>query len=100
MSWLRFSKSSDNDCFPLGPSKIYFFSTGSHGRSRLCLLNSSLRLVNSFFFFRNAVRAFIHSLCETTECLLMPLPASFSILFPPVDVFNVPRLCFPSTFWI
>src|SRR5437879_3798277 len=81
MSWLLFSKMSASVSLPLGPSKTYFFSTTSHGNSRLCRLNSSRSPVNSFSFLRNAVRALIHSSCETIECFVTLLPASLAIFF-------------------
>src|ERR1700730_15615405 len=98
MSWLLFSKSSANACLPLGPSKTYFFSTNSHGSSRLFRLSSSLRPVHSFSFLKKAVRALIHSSCETTGCFVTLLPASLAILFPPVHVCNLVRLLQPLAF--
>src|ERR1700731_2288124 len=81
MSWLLFSKSSANVSLPFGPSKTYFFSTSSHGNSRRFRLNSSRIRENSFSLVRNAVRALIHSSCETIGCFATLFPASLAIFF-------------------
>src|SRR5215472_3573638 len=70
--WLRPPKRSLSVCGPCSPSKVYCFSTCSHGRSRRSRLSWSRIRVNSFSFARCLFRALSHSSCFTTLWVAMP----------------------------
>src|SRR5262249_54113737 len=65
MSWLLPAKSSASVSAPSGPSKVYRFSTRSHGSSWRCALSSSRSRVNSFSRARCSLRAASHSSRDT-----------------------------------
>src|SRR3979411_658015 len=72
----RPSKSSARDLVPSAVSKLYSFSTGTHGSSRRLRASWSLRRVSSFSSLSRASRSACHSswvpiLCSVIDALLL-----------------------------
>src|SRR5215208_3367118 len=64
----RPSKSSASDLVPASVSKLYSFSTGTHGRSRRFFVSSSFRRVSSFSSASSLSRSACHSSWVPTAC--------------------------------
>src|ERR1700686_142454 len=86
INWLLPSNRSDRVLFPPGASKVYSFSTRTHGSSRRSALSASFWRVNSFSFFKSSLRAVSHSACDTTLgcsiCLLLMIRSPFVFVLP------------------
>src|ERR671925_1768365 len=79
--------SSARDLVPSAVSKLYSFSTATHGSSRRFRASSSLRRVSSFSAASSSSRAACHSSCVPTLCCVIALS--------PVSA-RVPPVCFDT----
>src|SRR5262245_1936578 len=68
MSWLLLPNRSASSFFPAVVSNRYFFSILTQGRARRSAATRSRMRVSAFSLRRCALRAAIHSSCETILC--------------------------------
>ena len=86
ISWRRSSNRSSRLTRPLGPSKAYSFSTGSHGIRRRCAASASRARVTSFSCTSSRSRAVSHSCGVTIGGVSIVVSAFLSCSRTPVEV--------------